>query len=123
MGQVCLLSAPVQAAVATCQPSAAAAIASTFSGDPRASLRAPTGTLLKFSDVSNSQAMPFPQRPCGALLGVSKFRSPEGFPLTPAPGMGLLPAVVILIISVFPNPSFHSPIRKYLALCFLSPGS
>lgn len=112
-GQMGLLAAPLHAAVATCQPSGAAATVSTSSGEPRASLRAPTGTPLKFSDVGNSQAMPFPQRlgpsPAGPSSECLGSDHPTASLCAPAPGMGLLPAVVILITSVFPKPCPSNP--------------
>lgn len=110
-GRLCLLSAPVHAAAAAGQPSAAAATASASSGDPRASLGAPTGTPLKFSDVSNSQAMSFPQSLGPVLRGPPRsvwVPISRQLPFVPAPGVGLLPAV-ILITSVFPKPCPSNP--------------
>lgn len=110
-GRLCLLSAPVHAAAAAGQPSAAAATASASSSDPRASLGAPTGTPLKFSDVSNSQAMSFPQSLGPVLRGPPRsvwVPITRQLPFVPAPGVGLLPAV-ILITSVFPKPCPSNP--------------
>lgn len=111
-GRMCLLPAPVHAAVATGRPGAAAATASASSGDPRAGLGAPTGTPLTFSDVSNSRAVSFPQSlgpsPVGPSSECLGSDHPTASLCPPAPGMGLLPAV-ILTTSVFPNPCPSDP--------------
>lgn len=121
-GRLCLLSAPVHAAAAAGQPSAAAATASASSGDPRASLGAPTGTPLKFSDVSNSQAMSFPQSLGPSPAGPSSECLGSDHPtasLCPGPRRGAASCSYFNHFCVPQTLSLQSPIRKYLALCLL----
>lgn len=56
---------------------------------------------------------------CGALLGVSGFRSPDSFPLSPGPRRGAASCSYFNHFCVPQTLSLQSPIRKYLALCLL----